>query len=245
MRLDLGIIIKLYEISNLGIQLIAKSMRPLMPAVSLLGILMRYQGKIDSWKDDRGFGFITQKSDGSRVFAHISSFLNRQRRPVGNETVSYDLKTDTNGRLQAVKIAFSDESLSIVSPTSRIKFSLIFTFAFVVFISTATLIGRLPLIVLGIYLAVSTIAFIAYAFDKSAAKNDRWRIQESTFHLFALIGGWPGALVAQRVFRHKSKKNSFQIVYWITVVINCCVLGYLFTPAGEELFRSILLGIGG
>jgi len=206
---------------------------------------MRYQGKIDSWKDKRGFGFITQKSDGQKVFVHISAFLNRQRRPVGSENVSYELKADAKGRPQAACVAFSDEPLPLVSPIYRSRALSILAVVFVAFVATATIIGRLPLVVLGTYLVASAIAFIAYAFDKVAAKNDKWRTQESTLHFFAIVGGWPGALAAQRLLRHKSKKKTFQIVFWITVVLNCSVLGYLFTPSGEELFRSVVLRISG
>jgi uncharacterized membrane protein YsdA (DUF1294 family) len=140
---------------------------------------------------------------------------------------------------------FSHVNNDPYSSASRNKASLIFTVAFVAFVSTTTLIGRLPLVVLGTYLIASAIGFIAYAFDKSAAKNNKWRIQENTLHFFALVGGWPGALAAQRLLHHKSKKQSFQIIFWITVVLNCGALGYLFTPSGKELFRSTLLRIGG
>ncbi len=125
------------------------------------------------------------------------------------------------------------------------KAPLIFVSAFIALVVTATLIGRLPLVVLGTYLVASAIAFIAYAFDKSAAKNDKWRTQENTLHLLALFGGWPGAFAGQRLLRHKSRKKSFQIVFWITVILNCSALGYLFTPSGEELFHAVLLRIGG
>jgi uncharacterized membrane protein YsdA (DUF1294 family)/cold shock CspA family protein len=206
---------------------------------------MRYTGKIANWRDDRGFGFITQKSDGNRVFVHISSFVNRQRRPARNEIVSFELKTDAQGRYRAANVAFSDEPLPIVTPAFRSKIPLIFVSAFVAFVGTATFIGRLPKFVLGAYLVTSTIAFIAYAFDKHAAKNDRWRIQESTLHFFAVVGGWPGALAAQRLLHHKSRKKSFKIAFWSTVVLNCGALGYLFTPSGEAFLRSAILHIGG
>ena len=216
-----------------------------MEVLSLLEIEMRYQGKIDTWKDDRGFGFITQKPDGHQVFVHISSLLNRQRRPVENEIVSYELKTDARGRPQAVSVAFSDEPVAVVYPALRRKASLIFAVAFVFFVLSATVVGRLPLAVLGIYLVASAISFIAYALDKSAAKNNKWRTHESTLHLFSAVGGWPGALAAQRLLRHKSKKQSFQIVFWITVVLNCGALCYLLTSSGAELTRSVLLRMGG
>ena len=99
---------------------------------------------------------------------------------------------------------------------------------------------QLPFAVLGFDLMVSSVAFLAYALDKSAAKNHQRRIRENTLHLLALIGGWPGALAAQRLLRHKSSKASFQIVFWITVVLNCCALGLLFSAPRAETLRALL-----
>ena len=50
---------------------------------------------------------------------------------------------------------------------------------------------------------------------------------ERMLHFIAVIGGWPGALVAQRVFRHKSRKLSFRLVFWATVALNCGALTWL------------------
>ena len=75
-----------------------------------------------------------------------------------------------------------------------------------------------------LYLAASAASIVAYAVDKSAARHGRWRTSESTLHLLAIIGGWPGALVAQQVFRHKSRKPSFQAAFLLTVVLNCALL---------------------
>ncbi|MGD9872533.1 MAG: cold shock domain-containing protein, partial [Thauera sp.] len=52
---------------------------------------MRHQGKITTWKDDKGFGFIAPNGGGEPVFLHVSSLANRRRRPEGNELVSYEL----------------------------------------------------------------------------------------------------------------------------------------------------------
>jgi len=67
---------------------------------------VRFQGKITDWKDDKGFGFVTPNGGGPRVFVHIKSFSNRQRRPIGNELVTYELTSDARGRPQGVNIAF-------------------------------------------------------------------------------------------------------------------------------------------
>jgi uncharacterized membrane protein YsdA (DUF1294 family) len=85
--------------------------------------------------------------------------------------------------------------------------------------------------IFGVYIAASMIAFIAYYLDKMAAKNNRWRTQERSLHLCALFGGWPGALLAQKLLRHKSKKQPFLTVFWITVFINCGLLAWLLTTS--------------
>ena len=154
--------------------------------------------------------------------------------------VTYELKTDANGRAQAVRVAFVDERATSASRAGRSSAALMSAMAFLFFVAAAALVGKLPVAVPGLYLVASVVAFIAYALDKSAARNDRWRTQESTLHLFALAGGWPGALAAQRLLRHKSRKKSFQAVFWATVAINCGALGWLFTALGGEALRSAL-----
>jgi len=104
---------------------------------------------------------------------------------------------------------------------------------FVAVLMALALIGRLPIVVAGAYLLASVAAFALYAADKSAARRGAWRTPEGTLHGLALIGGWPGALIAQRVFRHKSSKVPFQVVFWITVVANCvALLGFVLSIPG-------------
>jgi len=201
---------------------------------------MRYQGKITSWKDDQGFGFITANG-GDQVFVHINSFTNRKRRPAGNAVVTYALEIDQKGRMRAENVAFvGDRSSASSSPSDRWSISLISAIFFIVFVAASVFVEKLPTIVLTFYLGASVMAFAVYALDKSAAQNNRWRTQESTLHFFWLIGGWPGALLAQKFLRHKSKKQSFQIIFWVTVMLNCGMLIWLHTTEGSTVLRSIL-----
>jgi uncharacterized membrane protein YsdA (DUF1294 family) len=59
-------------------------------------------------------------------------------------------------------------------------------------------------------------------------------------HLLGLAGGWPGALIAQQMLRHKSKKASFLAVFWVTVLINCGALLWLHTARGQGALQALL-----
>ena len=204
---------------------------------------MRHQGKITTWKDDKGFGFITPNGGGEPVFLHVSSLANRQRRPEGNELVSYELAADAKGRPQAKAVAFVGEHAEGRAAPGRSALPPLFAAGFFVLLGVLAWLGLLPLAVLGLYAAASVVAFLAYGHDKSAAVRDVWRVKENTLHLFSLLGGWPGALAAQRLFRHKSSKASFQTTYWVTVVLNCAALAWLLSPYGAQTLQAMLAAI--
>ena len=67
------------------------------------------------------------------------------------------------------------------------------------------------------YPCASVVSFLQYWWDKSSAQAGRWRTPENSLHLVELLGGWPGALIAQQCFRHKTRKPSFQIVLWLII----------------------------
>lgn len=92
-----------------------------------------------------------------------------------------------------------------------------------------------------LYAAASVACFIAYALDKSAARQGRRRTPERTLLLLGLAGGWPGALAAQRLLRHKSSKPSFLVRFWITVALNLTLLAALVAlQAGGIRFGGFL-----
>ena len=80
-------------------------------------------------------------------------------------------------------------------------------------------------IYLSIVLVMSLACFVAYGWDKGLAANGSRRVPEQTLHTLALLGGWPGALVGQRYFRHKTRKLSFLIVFWCVVVLHVAIVG--------------------
>ena len=76
------------------------------------------------------------------------------------------------------------------------------------------------LIPLAAYGLVSVVTFCLYWSDKRKAQSDSWRTPEKILHAMELAGGWPGALVAQQVFRHKTRKVSYQVVFWLIVLLH-------------------------
>lgn len=199
----------------------------------------RYQGKITSWKDEQGFGFITPNGGGQAVFVHIKSFSDRGSRPLADNIVTYELTINEKGQPRAEKVAFVRAGGTRRAAARPRGSGPNMVIGFLVVLAIAVLADKVPPSVFGAYMFLSVSTFIAYKIDKSAARNGRWRTKESTLHVLALLGGWPGALVAQHLLRHKSKKESFRIAFWLTVAVNCGVLGWLVYSSNIALLRSL------
>jgi uncharacterized membrane protein YsdA (DUF1294 family) len=75
---------------------------------------------------------------------------------------------------------------------------------------------------------VSVATFVLYGFDKRRAGTRRGRVPEVILHLFALAGGSPGALLGQQLFRHKTRKVAFQVVFWLIVVLQVGLILYVW-----------------
>ena len=214
---------------------------PLASRLAVPKVYMRYQGKITNWKDDQGFGFVTPNGGGQKAFVHIKAFSNRSNRPTEGDIITYELATDERNRFFAKNIRFAGNTTTSSTSSKPSSLGTYFTITFCLLIALSALLGRLPLAIVGLYFTSSIVTFLAYAIDKSAAQNDRWRTKESTLHLFGLVGGWPGALLAQKTLRHKSKKQEFQTVFWVTVIANCFTLGWLLVTKSGSTFLSFTL----
>lgn len=203
---------------------------------------MRFQGKVTEWRDEQGFGFITQNGDGKRLFLHINSFLRRGLRPSLNDNVTYTIVLDAKGRACADQVSYVGARKTI-TPARRKETAIPLWIAglFVVAMTASSAVGMFRWFVPAFYVAVNLLLFIAYWLDKEAARKSAQRTPEVNLHLLALIGGWPGGLLAQRMFRHKSSKRSFQQTYWATVILHCAGFAWLLTPYGANV-RALLNG---
>jgi len=117
---------------------------------------------------------------------------------------------------------------------------MIIVLVFVIAMGTLFFADMLPAVICAFYLAASIITFAFYAFDKRAATNNRRRTPESTLHVLSLIGGWPGAIIAQQKLRHKTVKQPFRRIFWATAILNLAALAWLLaTPSGIQ-FQTML-----
>ena len=200
---------------------------------------MRYQGTLTEWNDEQGYGFITPDEGRDRVFVHIKAYPNRQQRPEMGEVMHYELTTDARGRQRAARVSLADTPYA-KDPSSGWSqhVGTVYVLVVVVILVGAVLLGRLPIFVPAVYTVLSLLAFGAYGKDKWAAKSGRWRTAESALHLLGLLGGWPGAFVAQRMFRHKTSKRSFQVTFWFTVLLNTALLVGMLSPQGDALLHQ-------
>ncbi len=201
---------------------------------------MRFAGRITEWNDEKGFGFVVPNGGGTRAFIHISQFQGRTRRPVVGDLISYLPLVDDRGRTTAQQIRPVGAKFQAVRPPSHAPRAGLGIGALAL-ASVAYASGALPLLLLGIYLGVSTLSYLMYGWDKSAARNGRRRVPEGNLHIADLLGGWPGALVAQQQFRHKTMKQSFQVMFWLTVVVNlaACVW-FVRSGLAAELTQSLV-----
>lgn len=67
---------------------------------------------------------------------------------------------------------------------------------------------------------VSLIGFLACFRDKRKAEGGTWRTPEATLHFIELAGGWAGSFAAQRHYRHKTSKTSYQVMFWLIVLLH-------------------------
>lgn len=98
--------------------------------------------------------------------------------------------------------------------------------AFALGYALAALVRGVPLWTHLLYAGASLLCFALYAADKGAARAGRDRISESTLLSLGFVGGWPGALVAQQVLRHKTVKRTFRIRFWLSVIANVAIFAW-------------------
>jgi len=207
------------------------------------------KGRLKSWDDAKGFGFIQPENGGADVFAHIS-VMRGDRRPQPGDDVLFIEGRDQRGRPRAEHLRLAGElsldrqairrkskspdkaapasrktpdrsAYKVVGKASIQNFSgkavMLASLCVLPLLGVLQLFGKGLWWILPLYLLASLLSFVQYWLDKRSAQNGSRRTAENTLHLVELAGGWPGALIAQQTFRHKTRKASYQAVFWMIV----------------------------
>lgn len=202
---------------------------------------MRFDGKLKSWDDERGFGFIEPTLGGQDIFVHIKSFPPGTGRPGIGLPLTFEVELGDQGKkrakaVQLVHTTRASSSPGFEAPAAWTLPRLLVLPGFVLAYALTAWHWSVNHWVAAVYMLASLIAFLAYAIDKSAARAGRWRTPESSLHWLSLACGWPGALVAQQLLRHKVSKPTFVASYWGTVAMN--IAG--FVAFHSPFLRSLL-----
>jgi uncharacterized membrane protein YsdA (DUF1294 family)/cold shock CspA family protein len=193
---------------------------------------MRLSGTITEWNDDRGFGFITPAAGTERVFIHVSAVTAGQARPANGNAVTFRLTRDERGRLRAEEVQFA---AALEGVRGDVRAAGVAAALVIVGVAAAAVFRAAPVWVPAAYLLMSAATMAVYRMDKSAAQAARRRTPESTLHALELLGGWPGALIAQRLFRHKCTKVEYQVTFWIIVAAHIGLWAWwLATTGGRQ-----------
>ena len=187
----------------------------------------RRTGVLAEWNDERGFGFV--EVAGRRTFVHISAFDTAGGRPQSGDFVQFEVGTESDGRPCAVRASrvYGRPAQGTHRPARRGAIdgiTFIPAVAVAVYLWLAVTIQDVSVWFPLAYLVLSGLAYLLYAADKRAAVAGAWRTPESTLLLVSLLGGWPGAVVAQQVLRHKNRKTSFQVAFWVAALANVAAL---------------------
>jgi uncharacterized membrane protein YsdA (DUF1294 family)/cold shock CspA family protein len=205
---------------------------------------MRFDGTIKSWNDERGFGFIEATQGGQQIFVHIKAFNGLRQHPQPNQRVSFQVEVGPQGKKRAINAELLHAKRTPQPPTRQNSpaqwgtASLFAIPAFGVLLLLGYVLGHPPRWLPWAYLGFSVLTFLVYATDKSAAQRGAWRIPENTLHMLSVIGGWPGALIAQQMLRHKSSKQEFRLVFWGTVMLNVIGFMYLASPYAQKIISA-------
>ncbi|NKQ41632.1 MAG: DUF1294 domain-containing protein [Sulfurovum sp.] len=186
--------------------------------------LVRKKGILTKWNDNKGYGFITPVGESKEIFIHITEY---QGRPLLDDKLFFTLSKDKNDKAIATNaIKFHKSKLTHTAKDTN-TLSILSIFSITIFYLMLFYFikeGILQIYIIPYYLIISIFTFFIYSQDKDYAQNGSWRVSENTLHLLSIFGGWSGALIAQNKLQHKSSKTGFQIIFYLTILLNLFLL---------------------
>lgn len=171
----------------------------------------RLEGSITGWETERGFGWVAH--EGGSLFAHIREFKKGFLPRVGDE-VTFEMGLDPKGRPCAKAVVARRKDV-LPSMKAWLKLMPLLVLPFWASWTLPVAVWMVPVAMV----PVSVAAWILYRHDKGRAFAGRWRVSETELHGLEFFGGWPGAFLAQQKFRHKTRKFSYQAIFWAIVFL--------------------------
>lgn len=176
------------------------------------------KGTVVKFNNERGFGFVRIASWQDDVFVHISDVQDREPPAIGQE-VRFDLERTGKGP-RAVNVRIKGKK------TPRPLMLYLAPTLVVASVLAGLAMWRLGLHALAAWVvAVNAVTFVYFAYDKSAAKVNIFRVPEPVLHALVLVGGTPAALAARDIFRHKTVKTKFRVIFWIILALQAAGVG--------------------
>lgn len=189
---------------------------------------MRFNGRLNEWNDDRGFGFALIPGRTERVFVHIKAFDRPQARPVVTDMLTFELDDGPKGPVaKRVRRAGESARAAVSGKPSRRAFLIDWTLAIVLVPLQGLGIAQWPLPAWkwALLPVAALVAFFAFNLDKGYARRGEQRTPEATLLLLS-VPGWVGALAAQQLFRHKSSKQAFYGAFRAVGMIEAGVIAW-------------------
>lgn len=174
------------------------------------------QGKILNYNAEKGYGFIYSENYQEHIFVHHSEISNAKELFQG-QSVEFEV-TKTKKGLSALSVVAGAKQQSPYVIFGLL--SALITVAIFAYLYTYQPIKP----IFSYLIAINITTFLLYGYDKLIAGGEKLRIPEWNLHALALLGGSPAGLMAQKFFRHKTVKGSFQLIYWVIVLIQVGVV---------------------
>lgn len=209
----------------------------------------RQQGVLETWNDDRGFGYVRRASEQEPLFVHIKSFRSRPRRPIEGDRLVFVEGTGRNGKPAAEDVEIlgvSAAEKAKAAPARRMPIADVTRMmaAVSIFIAVAVLtaLGRTPVWFGALYYVMGLASLMLYDADKRYAIEGRSRVRETSMHIVDALFGIGGGLFAQHVFRHKIRKRTFRYITRLIYILHATLLTALL--GGLIRFDSLIAGAG-
>ncbi len=197
-------------------------------------------GRVSHWDAAKGLGFVQPDAGGERLVlrrADLKGRLQARGQPELGEPVRFTVHQGMAKAVHSLRPSPAPRGPATVPPRHPVgpnSARLLVIPAFGLLLGALHMTWPLPRMLPTLYSALSMALFVVYGLDKWAAKRGRARVAETSLHLVALLGGWPGALLGQQVFRHKTAKPAFLRWTWAMVSLNLLALVWTVTPAGWQ-----------